>query len=146
MSKIISFCIFDDLQPCFSPICIEYNINDSDELSLAIDKIVEPFLNGKKTDPSGYYFSLDYDKNEVLSELLDKNYYVLNRYQKYYVIAFAINYTRFEIYSKDCNKKLIRWRDDDKKDKVEGIIVDENYNENPVITFMKSLSPPGEKQ
>ena len=139
MTNTLSFCIFDDLSPCFSPITVEYKKDDPNGLSTAIDLITKPFIEGKLQDDSSYYFKMDYSKDEVLSVLQRKNYYVLNRYEKFYVIAFAINYTKFEIFSKDCDKKLIKWRSDDANDKITGIIDNKNYNENPVVTLLKSL-------
>ncbi len=98
----------------------------------------------EEMDPSGYYFgqnhsvSATFDPDDVVNDLVSDGYYVWNRFQKYYVIAYAIDYTRFEVYSKDCDKELIKWRDDDKNDTIEGIIDDVDYNENPVISLLKN--------
>lgn len=140
MPNTLSFCIFDDLSPRSGPITIEYDENDKDALSAALDKIVKPYLEGESIDPSEYYFTKDYDKNDVLNDLMKDKYYVWNRYEKYYVIAFAINYTRFEIFSKDCDKELIEWRENDEDDEIKGVITKEDYNENPVVSLMKRLS------
>ena len=56
------------------------------------------------------------------------------------MIAFALDYARFEIFSKDCDKELISWRGDDQDDPVVDTIDNPNYNENPVITLMKRLN------
>lgn len=45
--------------------------------------------------------------NKDDTKLLTNKFAVINRVEKYYVITFAINGTRFEIYSKDCDKELI---------------------------------------
>jgi len=79
-------------------------------------------------------------KNEIIDDLMDKGYWVWNRFEKYYVVAFALDFTRFEVYSKDCDKELIKWRENDKNDKIKGILKDSNYNENPVITLMKKIN------
>lgn len=54
---------------------------------------------------SGYFDREFYDYYSeyltmIAEELQNDSYYVKNLYNKYYVIAFALNYTRFEIYSK----------------------------------------------
>src|SRR5437764_50876 len=48
----------------------------------------------KDCDPTGYYAnSIDIDDiNNITECLLEKGYYVLNRYAKYYVVAFALNF------------------------------------------------------
>lgn len=84
----------------------------------------------------------DIDVDYVAEKLIDENYFVYNRVNKYYVVAFALDYTRFEIYSKDCDKQLINWQVDNEKAKNAKIvhqIEDPDYNENPVITTLKSL-------
>src|SRR5690606_10169688 len=49
---------------------------------------------------------------EIANDLLKNEYYVLNLMAKYYVVAFALNFTRLEIYSKDCDKEIISWPTD----------------------------------
>ncbi len=53
----------------------------------------------------------DKTTNAFIDDLLTNRFTVVNRVEKYYVLAFAINGTRFEVYSKDCLKKLIEWGD-----------------------------------
>jgi len=103
--------------------------------------------------------TVELDIKEVVDNLYNDGFHVWNRLNKYYVVAFAINYNRFDIYSKDCDKKLIEWEDldssgddtdksddscdSDNKKKKNGKIVyqinDENYNVNPVITFVADI-------
>src|ERR1700722_4382478 len=107
--NILSFCIFDDLQPAYGPIHVQFQEKSYKVLTKIVDNIIRECTN----DPSGYYVNKHHSTDEVVATLISDDYYVINRYQKYYVIAFAINYTRFEIYSKDCDKELIQWREDD---------------------------------
>lgn len=88
------------------------------------------------------YFNDRIYNSEIVDELYNDNFYVLNRIEKYYVVAFAINYTRFEIYSKDCDKKLISWRENDESDPIakNGILYDDDYNICPVETLLKQIS------
>lgn len=147
----ISFAFYDDLYPVYGPIHKTFDILTKDNISKIVKEIINdcqpkdfdyPFLEYMDSyyeslnNNSGiYYFIMD-----VVDTLYDNEYFVWNRFGKYYVIAFAINYTRFEIFSKDVDKILIKWREDDKNDPIKSIITNENYNENPVITFIKELS------
>lgn len=82
-----------------------------------------------------------WDANQIkhIAETLrQQQYYVLNRMQKYYVLAFALNYTRFEIYSKGCDKRTSP--EQTSKAKVVHQIDDPDYNENPVIRLLKNLT------
>ncbi|MFS8160395.1 MAG: hypothetical protein ACMG6E_09370, partial [Candidatus Roizmanbacteria bacterium] len=88
---------------------------------------------------SGYFYKKYMSLSDITNDLLNDGYYVWNRFEKYYVIAFALDYVRFEIYSKDCDKILIKWRENDATDPIKGIIKGE-YNQNPVITLVKSLN------
>lgn len=49
--------------------------------------------------------------DRFIVDLISNRFSVVNRVEKYYVVAFSIDGTRFEIYSKDCEKKLIEWDD-----------------------------------
>lgn len=112
----------------------------------AIKEIVSVFkpINGEKlkiSDPSAYYFESFFKDEQsniqiIANELIDNHYYVINRYEKYYVIAFAINFSRFEVFSKDHNKELISWNKDGPII-LSGLITDLNYNENPLDTLIK---------
>jgi len=92
-----------------------------------------------QVDAQGHGKYEEHVVNEIVSDLLTDGYYVFNRYNKYYVVAFALDYQRFEVYSKDCNKKLIEWREDCDSDPVVRQIADDDYNENPVLAMMAAL-------
>lgn len=155
---MLSFTILDDLQYTDDPVHVEIDNTETDTLKAAIDKIAAPYLKyiqrrkgldykqtysledvpDEKADSSGYFFELDFDIHEIIDDLQEQGYYCLNRYQKYYVVAFALNYTRFEVFSKDCDKEIINWGND-KEGEIVHRIQNEKYNENPVVSFMKSL-------
>jgi hypothetical protein len=137
----LSFCIFNDLKPSYGPVHVQFDMKDFETIKNKVKEITQELTYEK--DPSCYYHKKireDEELNEVTNDLLDRNYSVWNRYEKYYVIAFALNYTRFEIFSKDCDKQLIQWREKDENDEVTGLITDDNYNENPVITVLKMFN------
>lgn len=142
----LSFGILDDLEFAYGPIHLE--LHSLDQLEALIDQIVkglkcEPkcgeWCYGNCKDVSGYFYSKYYKlhKAEILDDLIKDKYCVWNRFQKYYVIAFAIDYTRFEIYSKDCDKKVIEWGEG--QGPIKGVIQNENYNENPVVTLLRNM-------
>lgn len=159
----ISFAILYDLRPITRH---DADIPETKEgVKLFIEKMIDLF-NDENPDPT-YFFrevqSLDQVYNHlgilvskstqintlrdrpaqidgIIEKLLNNRYYVINRINKHNVIAFALNYTRFEVYSKDCDKELITWRDDNANDLIIRQIHDPNYNENPVIRFMCSLN------
>lgn len=157
---ILSFLILDDLSTSngYGPVHTVMNNLEYNTLETSLKKIASPFFkyiaNIKRdpeyywykspssdeiSDPTGYYFEQDYDVSEVIQNLISNQYYCWNRYQKYYVIAFAIDYVRFSVFSKDCDKMIIKWREDDQNDKIIPYDFDNNYNENPVISLMKEL-------
>jgi hypothetical protein len=164
----LSFCILDDLEFMYGPIHKELDNFDNATLKKNINEMVSIFkwtnyngCNGKidlifgrhcfdKThkhfeyyDASEYFDddffnSADENINNIANDLLKKNFFVMNRYNKYYVIAFSINFTRFEIYSKDCQKKFINWNHSGNISE-EGIIYDPDYNENPITKAFKTI-------
>lgn len=111
------------------------------------EKYLEKKTKGNKYhDKSQYFKSYDgkddlqeEDIEYIANELMETQYFVKNRYNKYYVIAFAINYTRFEIYSKDCDKELIDWGIEE-LGQIKGEINDPDYNVNSVIKLVKELT------
>lgn len=64
-------------------------------------------------DPTGSYFNFINDEkmyiDEVVTNLKENKYHVVNRYDKYYVHAFAIDFTTFYIFSKDYSVNIIDW-------------------------------------
>ena len=137
--NVISFRILEDLSTVYSD---SVSIKDSsfEEIMKGVKEIAKPFMTRKETDSTVYYFKDDYYSQEVAEALMKKGYYVVNRYEKYYVVAFALNYTRFEVFSKDCDKETIKWRYDDSDDVIEGKITDDDYNENPVVKLLKKMT------
>lgn len=134
--KTLSVGILDDLQFILKITC------EITDLKEDVKRICNSLRGQDRSQFFDDKFFTSFDKNVdcIVKSLKAKRFFVRNRYNKYYVIAFAIDYTRFEIFSKDYSKKLISWRDnEDDPISEEGIIIDENYNENPVETLMKAL-------
>lgn len=135
----LSFCILDDLEFAYGP--VHYSLQNTC-LTTRVKEIIYLFEN--KTDCAGY-FDEEFFRNSdeyidcIVESLELQNYFVKNRYNKYYVIAFSLDYTRFDVFSKDFDKTLIKWREDNENDPITGIITNENYNENPVTTLVKRL-------
>lgn len=123
---------------------------------------------GKKHDPS-YYFSgviCEYYEEEAFEEhhaenvaerLLKNGYFVANRVEKYYVIAFALDGTRFYVYSKDYDPEIINWQVEGEGERsspkssepikqeeipegpIKGPVLTEEDNINPVIATLTAL-------
>jgi len=140
MTNTVSFCILDDLIPKYGPVHVNFDGLSYDTVNKVVTNILSTFKS-QKDDPTGYYNERinAHEIQEITQDLLNSGYYVWNRFEKYYVIAFALNFTRFEVFSKDCDKELIKWRDNDESDEIKGLLVDDNYNENPVITMMRKF-------
>lgn len=138
MNNILCYCIFDDLEPIDGPIFLPL----SDELTMdSVKKVINELISERIKDENfldrSGFFTYEFDKpgseikvsrtynndNNLISRISDKllvdNYYAINGYNKYYVIAFSINYTRFYISSKDCGKQLIKWRIEDNDNEIE---------------------------
>lgn len=156
----LSFTILDDLSPCYGPTHVRLASLAPNEIRRGVLEIVEPFcrpdapgvdsdeisyvknfLSGRQNDPTGYYFIKDFDADEVTAALTEEKFYRLNRYEKYYVVAFAIGYVRFEVFSKDCDKELIDWGGEGPVAEAGGI-TDPDYNENPVVRMFARLGDP----
>lgn len=126
----LSFAIFDDLNQIIHK---EWTFNDKDEIKNILYELQKSFLSKKIGDD--YYSFFNNDMDNVIQSLYKKNFYVCNRYDKYYVIAFSINYTKFYIWSKDCDAKIIKWSED-------GELVNNyniNHDENPVVSLLKNI-------
>jgi hypothetical protein len=144
MVHTILFSILDDLEHAYGPKTVQIDSIDAADIFRGVTVLIEEFIANNE-DPSTYFMRyLKEDKDlyivKICNSLRKNNYYVINRFQKYYVIAFSLDYTKFDIFSKDENKILIKWRDDDEDDPITGIITDPDYNENPVITFMRQFN------
>lgn len=131
-NDVLSFCIFEDL---FCK-CGPFHIQVGNGTFKALRKKIREFLP-KIERICGTTFILN-ETEDIARTLLENKYCVYNRFEKYFVVAFALNYTRFEIYSKDSRKELIKWRDNDEHDEIRGII-NYDHNENPVAMLLKSL-------
>lgn len=149
----ISFAMFDDLRPIN---VIHKKINKSVEEIIRFIKNIRDSYVKEEYDPTCFLWN-HFDENmmsmgtiaEIANDLLKNEYYVLNRMAKYYVVAFALNFTRFEIYSIDCDKEIISWPtyvDNEMTDSIagegpiKGIIDDPDYNVNSVIKMMAKLN------
>ena len=139
MSHILSFTVLDDLNPAYGPVHETLDDLTLSSIEKSVRKILQNF--NSSNDPSGYYHQYkDSDMESIVNSLFSKKYYVINRFEKYYVIAFAIDYTRFEVFSRDCDKELIKWRDVDENDLKIEQIDDPEYNVNPVIKLMQQIN------
>lgn len=143
----LSFGITDDLKFAYGPVHFEFE--SWDQLANVVDKVIDglkckskcrEWCEGCCGDPSGYFVAEYYKayRSDIIAGLIENKYWVWNRFEKYYVIAFAIDYTRFEIFSRDCSKKVIEWGEGEGP--LKGIITNENYNENPIITLLRKLN------
>jgi hypothetical protein len=140
-----SFSMFNDLRRF---VRIDENIPKS-----IMRKVAEHFADGKEADPTGIFYHKErvYDQQgvtrllddpdeimRIAARLFRDGYYVLNRVNKYYVVAFALDWVRFEIYSKDCPKEVVKWRKNDGDDPIVAR-APADYDVNPVLRFMQSL-------
>lgn len=147
MSNTLSFVVLDDLCVHAGPYHTKFY-----ELTPEIVKVLYQQYLDTDNDPT-YFFEKDCKcvhcfsrcKN-ICDTLKNDGYYVQNRVQKYYVIAFAINYARFSVWSKDCESKIIDWKamNINQTDDIEnGEIMDndppDDYRVSPVIKLMRQL-------
>jgi hypothetical protein len=85
----------------------------------------------KKYDPSGYFSDSSSeafnscDATVIATSLLKEEYWVRNRDNKYYVLAFALDYSTFYVHSKDYGPEILDWN---KKPKEEEIL---DWNKKP---------------
>lgn len=137
-STILSFVILDDLCSYCGPYYLDIGSKTKINILKGVNEIQKKFINSDKNNNyfTNYYFGTYHDSENVSDALYDNDYFVMNRFEKYYVIAFALNYTRFEVFSKDCDKELISWA---VEGPIKGIIKDDDYNENPVIKLFKKI-------
>lgn len=147
----------------------ETSFENDDELDDIMNKLWNIFAKNIN-DPSGYFFPRENTDIDSFSQghregdisfikraLLANDYYVCNRFEKYYVYAFAINRTRFYVWSKDFDAKIISWpkkrigeskysyeeTDDEDENEILGKLVnnyDEEYDVNPVIKMFRGSS------
>lgn len=141
---VLSFLILDDMRDGqnegsgYGPIHIKLQDLTKDAILAGVERLAAPFLNciarrktldvceeayyeilsDEEDDPSYYFFSSYFDAKEIVNCLLEDKYFCWNNFQKYYVIAFAIDYNRFAVFSKDCKTRLVKWRPNDKNDPI----------------------------
>jgi hypothetical protein len=133
---VISFTILNDLRHIDRvPVFSETN-GTIDEYIVFINTIRDKF---KDNDPT--YLIEDWTDNFIASlaiRIQKDRYVVYNRVEKYYVMAFALDYTRCEVFSKDYYKELIKWREGDKDDCiVESIRDPDDDEQDDIIRYMK---------
>ncbi len=127
----ISFCVCDDLRP---DEIITKSFKNKEELTNILKEI---WKIGTEKYSHTYFFD-NISIESVVDDLLTEGYCVYNRREKYYVVAFAINYKRFWIWSKDCEAKIIKWKENDENDCIAKNL-EEDYDVNPVIKMMSKL-------
>jgi hypothetical protein len=136
----LSFVILNDLRHMFEPVVQETNgtLEEAVAFLQRAPDLVASHLGYTINDHvCGWQSAQQVETNA--QSLLEDKYLVYNRVSKYYVLAFAVNWARFDVYSKDCDKKLMTWRDNDENDPIVDRIVGEDYRENPVVTLLKNL-------
>ncbi len=114
----VSFVILRNLCPMFDPMVKVLNNsteleNQLKKLILSTEPIIKKYIGYMPTE-----FLCDWCPNENALILKDRQYIVWNNACKYYSIAFAINYTRFKVFSNDYITEIIKWRDNDKNDPI----------------------------
>lgn len=113
--NMLSFAFFDDLEEIVR-FDVPINGLNKSSIKVGLDTIRNKVIDGNYrtrcwykgykwcenyvTDPS-------YNESDVLDKLMDNDYYVVISFEKYYAVAYAINYKRFYIYSKDQEIKVI---------------------------------------
>jgi len=102
---MLSFVILDDLKPVYGPI---HETLDITSLEQGVRKIIAT-LN-EYADPSSYYQTIDEGEiYTIVYKLLCDGYFVRNQFNKYYVIAFSLNFTECKVFSRDCDG-IITWK------------------------------------
>lgn len=143
----LSFTILNDLRPCYGPVHLSLSDLEAMTILEGVKTLAKPFLGVQQTDfldPSGYFFKSSggfpatYNPHSITQTLKRENYCVWNRYEKYYVYAWAIDGARFEVFSKDCDKQLIDWGTEINGEIVSRIM-NPQYNENPVVSLLSKL-------
>lgn len=115
--RILCFCILRDLIPLFNP--EEYRFSTKDELVIILQNLWKEL---EKLDFISQFFQSTHRQRkikEVVENLEQSGYCVWNQYEKYFVIAFALDYKRFWIWCKNQIPQVIQWRKDDIIDPIE---------------------------
>lgn len=145
-SHTLSFQILDDLDRRYE-IDVQLPSLERSAVEMAVRRIAKPFVTGsRRMACSQDYFDSDFDPErtsgflqDLVRALCTRRYHCANRFEKYYVYAWAIDFVRFEIFSKDYDKELISWSSGEGP--IVGEISNPDYNENPVCRLLSVLSP-----
>lgn len=86
------------------------------------------FTDYKSIDPGNYYYDNSHT-DDIIKNLKKNKYAVLNRYNKWYTYAYSIDYTRFKIFAKDTEERIIEWNTEKSKQGDIINIVDKNDDE-----------------
>ena len=147
-SVTLSFGVLDDLEwkcdCCPRHVSVKKDLSD---LRGALDRIFARIREDKCHYGTMFLEEYESYRGEIVAGLVDDGYWVLNRYDKYYAVAFALDFTSFLVYSKDCDAELIDWRigAEDKffnkmiKAKVVRQELPPDYHESPVIKFVQQV-------
>jgi hypothetical protein len=119
----------------------------------AFDAWLEKYPD-KKDDPSNFFSgyisfigkeeAFNREHAETVAEsLLERGYWVANRVNKYYVVAFALDGTEFDVYSKDCDPREIEWGADIPAGEHTGPVLTPEDNVNPVIAAVAAARAQG---
>ena len=160
----ISFAILDVFRMCPGfPIHVPYVKGNNPEanrtsIRLGVEELLADLkaqLYGEKTeskqrDNSHYFDTYFFENkpnprilginpgvNDIVEGLAESGQFVLNRVNKYYAIAFAIDYKRFPIYSKDCETITIKWRETHED---VACVNPDPKNVNPVIALLTEIN------
>lgn len=163
MAHTLSFVILDNMQVYSGPYHTKFDVLTSDIIkslirrysdTIADDNDDPTYISRRKCtchnfiSKCGSIYAHPELVDEVCDVLKNDSYYVINRLNKYYVVAFAINYARFRIWSKDCQVDIIDWEEMDRMninqsyDTIEnGEIMDNDplneYQDDPIDTFVR---------
>lgn len=125
---VLSYGYLDDLNHIHaSPWSFRFNSRNREDRDEKIKRLMEvifkratmkPILNHehKSKDmslsfPSYWSTVIDPMKDEIIKSLCEKDHWVYNDTDGHYTIGFSINFTEFEVWSKGCDKKLIKWKE-----------------------------------
>lgn len=109
--RTFSFCIMNNLEIIEEFECkFEHNF----ELRSILVNLWNKYT--KNNNILGRYFfdkhSMEKDIDFIERQLKINEFCVFNKFEKYYVYAFSIDYTRFYVWSKNMQPKVISWTGD----------------------------------
>lgn len=123
--KMLSFGILDDLHFSYGPVHTKLGESLDTSVRELVNVFRKQYVKGcnyclnkdhghEMIDESGYFdneffMKEDYYISLIVQSIDQTSYFVYNGYNKYYVIAFALNHKTFKIHSKDCEPKTIDW-------------------------------------